>query len=136
MEDLGFKQRDEYDFFMGATLQAIRIGQSQVRLEFSGNIVVSIKSELRYVDPATGQTNVFDAWGPRRANMTAQAVIGHKVRDVQVVSDDELKLIFDNDHSISLIRRRNGYESMTISRRPDPLIVIHGDPPTSDRTPG
>ncbi|HUC60927.1 MAG TPA: hypothetical protein VMF53_03140 [Alphaproteobacteria bacterium] len=136
MEDLGFKQRDEYDFFKGASLGSIFIGPYDVQFRFDRNIMVALTSEFDHYDPTTGTKTTYDANGSRKLIMTAQAVIGHKVRDVQVVSDDELKLIFDNDHSISLIRRRNGYESMTISRRPDPLIVIHGDPPTSDRTPG
>jgi len=105
-------------------------------LRFDHSITVGLISEFNHTDPATGAISTFDAQGPRRAVMTAQAVIGRKVRDVKIVSSDELKLIFDNDHTISLIRRHDGYESMTISRRPDPLIVIHGDPPTSDRTPG
>ena len=128
MEDLGFDQRSEYDFFKGASLELIMISHHQVQLRFSQNIAVGLISEFDHIDPTTGRKTVFDAWGPRRTMMTAQVCIGHKVTDAQLVSADALKLVFDNGHSISLIRRRNGYESMTISRKGEPLIVIHGDP--------
>jgi len=128
---LGFKTFDSFDFFKDAVLQTIQIAQYQIQFKFDTGAYISVTSEAHHYDADTGKTNVFDANGTRKEIFSAQTVLGHKVTDVQVASDDELMLTFDNGDALTFVRRHNGYESMTIGggvNGPKGLIVLYADP--------
>jgi hypothetical protein len=56
--------------------------------------------------------------------LTAQAILEVPITDVEIVSDDELKLTFQNGDTLMLLRKNDGYESMTIGTV-EGVIVIY-----------
>jgi hypothetical protein len=80
-------------------------------------------TEFDHFDAAKNTTSRYDIEGETK-EFTVQWLLGLRTTDAQIVSDDLLKLVFENGDTVTFLRRDDGYESMTIGTA-EGVIVIY-----------
>jgi hypothetical protein len=118
----GFQAMPNYDFMKGRGLTQIKVSKYTVYFVAIDGWGINMGSIFDHYIAATGETVRYDIEKfPTR--MTAQTSLEIPITDVQIVSDDELKLTFQNGDALTFFRLNDGHESMTING-PRGVIVI------------
>jgi hypothetical protein len=119
----GFTQVPNYDFLKGLELTRIEVNPGNVVFKFLENREIDVWGKFSHTHAADRQASVYQVDGTDK-QFTVHALLGHRIADAQIVSDDLLKLVFDNGDTLALFRRNDGYESMTIWD-PEGVLVIY-----------
>jgi len=121
----GFQQETNYDFLKGAELTQIRVNQYTLEFLFTEGQSINMSTEFEHRVAATQATHRYDISG-RHKDFSVQWLLGLRVTEAEIVSDDALKLAFANGDSLTVFRHgpEPEYESMTIWGHPGGVIVI------------
>jgi hypothetical protein len=119
----GFKQNANFDFLVGLELSQIQVNPYTIRFIFVEGPEINVCSEFDHFDPATGATAKYQAAGPIK-NFTIQRLPGRHVTEVAILSDDEMKLVFDSGDSLMLLRTDPRYESITMNRANGVIVIM------------
>jgi hypothetical protein len=119
----GFRQQPNYDFLNGLELSCIQVSPYTIAFVFVENPEINIGSEFDHFEAATGVTSKYQASGQTK-DFTVQRLPGRRVVGTEILSDDALKLAFDNGDTLTLLRTNPRYESMTINKPNGGVIVI------------
>jgi hypothetical protein len=119
----GFKQAPDYDFLKGVELTQIRVNKYTVDFVFTEGQGIAMATEFDHYDAAKKTTSRYDIEGSAK-EFTVYSLLNLRTTDAVIVSDDELKLIFENGDALMLLRTDDGYESMTIWGHPGGTMVI------------
>jgi hypothetical protein len=119
----GFKQKPNYDFMKEFAFTQIRVNKYTVDFVWPTMAAIAMATTFDHYSAETKRTVRYDIESfPKE--FTAQAIIEVPITDVEIVSDDVLKLTFENGDTLTLLRMNDGYESMTIGG-PNGIIVIY-----------
>lgn len=119
----GFNQRANYDFLQGLELTQVQVNKYNVCFKFTEGPEINMATAFEHFDADKNVTATYDIEGGTK-DFTVQRLLGLKTTDAQIVSEDMLKLVFENGDTVSFLRRNDGYESMTIDG-PNGVIVIY-----------
>jgi hypothetical protein len=124
----GFQQKSSYDFFVGSYISQIQVNKYSVCFTFAAErktdnyFDISVNTMFGHYCAATGKTTQYDVEGTTK-DFTEYALLEVPVTSTEIVSDDELKLTFATGDALTVFRRNDGHESMTINT-PKGVIVI------------
>jgi len=124
----GFQQKSSYDFLRGTEITQIQINKYTVCFVFEAGrdadnyFDITVNTVFEHYNAADGSTSKYDVQGATK-DFTEYALLEVPVTGTEIVSDDQLKVTFQNRDALTLIRRDDGHESMTINT-PKGVIVI------------
>jgi len=120
----GFAQALNYNHFVGTYVSQIQVNKFTVCFVFTSTEYSDINSNtvFDHCCAATAKIARYDVEGPAE-DFTAYTLLEVPVTGTEIVSDDELRLTFGNKNTLTVFRRNDGHESMTINT-PQGVIVI------------
>ena len=119
----GFAQEPNYDFLKGVELTQICVSRYSVLFKFTEGPSINMVTEFNHFDAAKNTTSRYDIEGATK-DFTVQWLLNLRTTAVEIVSDDVLKLTFENGDTLSFLRRNDGYESMTIYNGKDGFPIV------------
>lgn len=113
----GFSQEQNYDFLVGAELTQIRVNRYTADFKFTESPDINMATEFIHFDAAKKITTRYNIEGSTKDFMV-QWLLNLRTTKAEIVSDDVLTLTFENGDTLTVMRRNDGYESMTINGHP------------------
>jgi hypothetical protein len=118
----GLKKEINLSLLAGRELIQLAIGLYQVQFHFDEDVTVSVEAEFRYFD---GQ----DEWNwrqePRSHQIAARtvALLGASITNLESNENGTLALMFSNGHRLTKLDPFKEYESYSITRPGQTIIV-------------
>jgi Family of unknown function (DUF6188) len=100
------------DFFIGRTLEAVTFTVNTVHLRFDNEVSVTVLSSLQHV--TSSEDELRDPQLVPLSNSRVMELLGQRVRDAVAVDFGTLRLIFENDQTLSIFDDSTYYESYSI----------------------
>ncbi len=119
----GFTQVPDYQFLKGAELTQIAVSRYTVDFRFTDGQSINLGTEFDHFDAREEVTSRYDIEGDIKA-FTVHWLLNLRTTDAEIISDDALRLTFENGDTVTFLRRNDGHESMTIWGDPGGVIVI------------
>lgn len=116
----GFSSDTNVDFFVGAQLSQVCVGENEVILHCHPSISVMIASTVRLTEPNTTQRLLEDS---RETGSALLPLLGSVVSDVSATPDGTLRLHWSSEHVLEILDSWEEFESYTIQHG-DATIVV------------
>lgn len=110
---MNFTQDADFSELVSHELSQIRLSEFIVHLIFVEESWISIESSFEHLGVDHEIASRFDVYGSRK-DMTIHRLLGKKVTSVELESGDSLRLTFQGDESIRIIRDDGRVESCSI----------------------
>jgi hypothetical protein len=111
---MDFTQKINFSGLVNNELTQIKISQFIVHFLFLEGSEIAVESGFEHVGCQGETLSKFEVYGSVR-EITVHNLLGKKIKSACVESRDSLRLIFDNEESIRIIRDDNRIESCSLS---------------------
>lgn len=116
----GLPQDTNLDFFVGASLLQVCVGENELILNCYADISVMIASAIRVVGRSNEAAVLDDA---RSQGIALLGLLGHVIEGASGTLDGTLRLTWDDGTSVEILDSYAEFESYTV-RHGDELIVV------------
>jgi len=118
----GLKKEIDLSFLVGRELIQLAIGLYQVQFHFDEDVTVSVEAEFCYFDSQDKWNWRQDPISPQVAARTV-AILGATITGFESNENGTLALMFSNGHSLTILDPVKQYESYSITRPGQTIIV-------------